>query len=114
MQAPLISQKVLGLPGREVTKWGTSYGSTWDFYGQALVVTAAIKRAKSIDTTVVKAKLEDTTQVWPYDLLIGGKATFGTSVAKTLYAAGNHQIVNPYTISVVKDGKDTNAAVVNP
>ena len=114
MQPPLVSSNVINLASREKAKWGTAYGSTWDFYSQALVVTAAIQRAKSQDPTVVKALLEDTTQVWPYDTLKGGQATFGTSVTKTLYAVPSHQIVNPYTITVVKDGQDTNAAVVNP
>jgi branched-chain amino acid transport system substrate-binding protein len=114
MQPPLVSQNVIDLPNREKAKWGTAYGSTWDFYSQALVVTAAIQKAKSFDSTVVKSLLEDTNQVWPYETLKGGKATFGTSVTKTLYKVPNHQIVNPYTITVVKDGQDTNAAVVNP
>jgi branched-chain amino acid transport system substrate-binding protein len=115
MQPPLVGQSALNLTTRENAKYGVAYGSTWDFYSQALVICEAIKKAGSIDPTVVKALLEDSTQVWPYDTLTGGKATFGTSVTKTLYGANaNHQIVNPYTISVVKDGQDTNAAVVNP
>jgi branched-chain amino acid transport system substrate-binding protein len=114
MQPPLVSQSVIDLPNREKTKWGTAYGSTWDFYRQALVVTAAIQRAKSSDPTVVKALLEDSNQKWPYETLKGGQAAFGTSVTKTLYKVPSHQIVNPYTITVVKAGQDTNAAVVNP
>jgi branched-chain amino acid transport system substrate-binding protein len=115
MQPPYVSQNVLNLTNREKAKWGTAYGSTWDFYSQASVVCAAIERAKSIDPTVVKGLLEDTTQVWPYDTLTGGQATFGTGIANTLYGANaSHQIVNPYTISVVHNGADTNAAVVNP
>ena len=114
MQPPLVSQNVINLANRETTKWGTPYGSTWDFYSQALVVTEAIQKAKSLDPTVVKGVLEDSTKVWPYDTLTGGKATFGTSVTKTLYKVPSHQIVNPYTISIVKNGQDTNAAVVNP
>lgn len=115
MQPPDVSQNVIDLAKREVTEWGVSYGSTWDFYSQALVVIAAIERAKSLDPTVIAKLLEDPTQVWPYDTLVGGQATFGTGITQTLYSANaNHQIVNPYTISIIHNGQDTNAAVINP
>jgi len=115
MQPPLVGTNALNLVTRENAKYGVAYGSTWDFYSQALVICAAIKKAGSTDPTVVKALLEDSSQVWPYETLAGGTATFGTSVTKALYGGNaSHQIVNPYTISVVKDGADTNAAVVNP
>ena len=116
MEAPLVSQKFLDLPAREKAKFGDVYGNTWDFYSMASVMVAAMQRTKSVDPTVIKNILEDTTQVWPYEMFVGGKATFGTSVAKTLFANSlyNHQMMNSYTISVIKNGKDTNAKVITP
>ena len=116
LQAPLISQKFIDLPAREQTKFGSTYGNIWDFYSQALVLVAAMQRANSVDPTVIKNILEDPTQVWPYDMFVGGKATFGTGAAKVLYGTENYmnQMVNPYTISVIKSGQDTNAKMITP
>ena len=116
MGAPLVSQTFIDLANREKSTYGTAYGNTWDFYSQATQMVEAMQRAKSVDPTVIKNILEDSTQVWPYNMFVGGKATFGTSVAKTLYGNAGYlnQIVNPYTVSIIKKGVDTNAAVVNP
>ena len=59
-RAPYVSTVALGLPAREVAKWGASYGSTWDFYSQAIIIFTAMRRAQSVDPTAVKAILEDT------------------------------------------------------
>jgi branched-chain amino acid transport system substrate-binding protein len=116
MVSPLVSQKFLDLAAREKTKFGISYGNTWDFYSQALILVAAMQRADSVDPTAIKNILEDTTQVWPYEMFVGGQATFGTGSAKTLFGNSDYmnQIINPYTISVIKNGKDTNAVAINP
>jgi branched-chain amino acid transport system substrate-binding protein len=116
LQAPLVSQKFIDLSARENAKFGSSYGNTWDFYSQALVLVAAMQRAKSVDPTVIKNILENPAQVWPYEMFVGGQATFGTGAAKVLYGNLNYmnQIVNPYTISLVQSGKDTNAQMVTP
>jgi hypothetical protein len=65
---------------------------------------------------VIKNILENPAQVWPYEMFVGGQATFGTGAAKVLYGNLNYmnQIVNPYTISLVQSGKDTNAQMVTP
>jgi branched-chain amino acid transport system substrate-binding protein len=112
---PLISPTALGLAAREVAKWGTSYGDTWDFYGQTILMLTAMKRAQSIDTTAVKNILQDPTQKWPYVAFTEGTATFDSAVAKALYGANAlNQISAPYAISVIHNGNDTVAAVVNP
>jgi len=112
---PLISPTALGLAAREVAKWGTSYGDTWDFYGQTTLMLTAMKRAQSLDTTAVKNILQDPTQIWPYVAFTQGTATFDSAAAKSLYGANAiNQISAPYAISVIHNGNDTVAAVVNP
>ena len=50
--------KILTILGaREKTEFGTSYGNTWDFYSQALILVAAMQRA-DVDPTVIKNILE--------------------------------------------------------
>ena len=115
MEAPMVGQKVLDLPAREVAKWGQAYGVTWDFYSQAAVLFAAIARAKNADSTVVRDMLADNTQSWPYPATNGGSATFGSSAAKALYGAdANHQMLNSFIFGIIKNGVDTNAALINP
>ena len=116
MVAPVVSQQFINLAAREKAEYGTSYSNTWDFYSQASIMVEAIERAKSVDPTVIKNLLEDSTQVWPYNMFVGGTATFGTGIAKTLYGNANYrnQIVNPYTISIIHNGVDTNTVVINP
>ena len=113
--APTVSPVVLGLPAREVAKWGTSYGSTWDFYSQAWTMFQAIKRAGSVDTTAVKAILDDDTQKYDYAAITGGFATFGSTAALAQFGTdGTHQIANAWTICIIHNGQDTIASVINP
>ena len=116
MVAPLVSTTFINLAAREKSIYGNSYGNTWDFYSQATQMVEAMQRANSVDPTVIKNILEDTTQVWPYNMFVGGQATFGTGIAQKLYPTliYQNQMVNPYTISMIKNGVDINAAVVTP
>jgi branched-chain amino acid transport system substrate-binding protein len=112
--APQASTVVLGLPAREVTKWGTSYSDTWDFYTQAMIMFTAMQRAGSIDTTVVKNILQDSTQVWPYAALTGATAKFNGTTAQAIYGANaTNQISNSYPVSVIHNGADTIAAIID-
>ncbi|MFY9813105.1 MAG: ABC transporter substrate-binding protein [Dehalococcoidales bacterium] len=114
-EAPYVSTVALGLPAREVAKWGASYGSTWDFYSQAMIMFTAMQRAQSVDPTAVKAILEDTTQKWPYVAIANGVSTFGSPTAQALYGAdASHQILNPWAICVIKNGQDTIATIIEP
>jgi branched-chain amino acid transport system substrate-binding protein len=114
-EAPYVSDVALGLPAREVAKWGTSYGSTWDFYSQAMIMFTAMQRARSVDPTAVKAILEDPTQEWPYVAIAGGVSTFDSPTAQALYGANaSHQILNPWAICVIKNGQDTIATIIEP
>ena len=115
MEAPMVGQQVLDLPAREIARWGQAYGVTWDFYSQAAVLFAAIARAKSVDSTVVRDILADNTQSWPYPATTGGTATFGSPAAQKLYGAdANHQMLNSFIFGIIKNGLDTNAVLVNP
>jgi hypothetical protein len=114
--APLVSQTFINLPAREKTEFGATYGVTWDFYSQALIMIAAMQRANSIDPAAVKAILEDPTQVWDYPMFVGGHGSFGSDAAKKLYPnlLYNHQFNNSCCVSIIHNGQDTNAAVINP
>jgi branched-chain amino acid transport system substrate-binding protein len=112
--APQASSVVLGLPAREVAKWGTSYSDTWDFYTQAMIMFTAMQRAGSIDTTTVKNILQDSTQLWPYAALTGATAHFNGKTAQTLYGANaTNQISNSYPVSVIHNGADTIAGIID-
>jgi branched-chain amino acid transport system substrate-binding protein len=113
--AGVVTDAILGLPARQDAKWGAHYCCTWDFYSQAMTLFQAIKKAKSVDPEKVKAILDDHTQTFDYAALVGGKATFGSAQANTVFGAdGGHQILNAFTVTIIKDGKDTKGAVINP
>lgn len=113
--APQVSPVILGLPAREVAKWGTSYGVTWDFYCEATLMFNAMQRANSVDTTAVKNILQDPTQVWPYLLFPGSTSAFDAAYAKSIYGANAiNQITNPFAICVIHNGQDTIAAITSP
>ena len=115
MKAPTVTDAVLGLPAREVAKWGTAYCCTWDFYSQAMVMIEAMKRAKSVDSTAVRNILQDGTQKWPYAAINGGVCTFNSAPAQALYGAdATNQILNPYAICIIHNGQDTVATVIQP
>jgi branched-chain amino acid transport system substrate-binding protein len=112
--APQASATVLALPAREVAKWGTSYSDTWDFYTQATIMFTAMQRAKSVDTTAIKNILQDPTQSWPYAALTGATAKFDGQDAQAIYGANaTNQISNSYPVSVIHNGADTIAAIIN-
>jgi ABC-type branched-subunit amino acid transport system substrate-binding protein len=113
--APTVSPTILGLPAREDAKWGAHYGSTWDFYSQAWTMFQAIKKADSVDTTAVKAILDDDTQKYDYAAITGGYATFGSPTAIAQFGSdGTHQITNAWTVCIIHNGQDTIASVINP
>ncbi len=115
MEAPMVSAQAINLPAREVAEWGQSYGVTWDFYGQATVLCEAIKKANSINSTTVRDMLTDNTQVWPYPVLVGGTAVFGSPKAQAFYGANaNHQMLESFVFGVIHNGQDTNAVQINP
>ena len=115
MEAPLVSQQTLGLPAREIAKWGQAYGVTWDFYSQASLLFQAMKRANSVDSTAISNILKDPSQTWSWDAIAGGTAQFGSSSAMTIFGAdGSHQISHACMIGIIHNGVDTNASVINP
>jgi branched-chain amino acid transport system substrate-binding protein len=115
MEAPMVSPQAINLPAREVAEFGQSYGVTWDFYGQATVLCEAIAKAKSVDSTTVRDLLTDNTQVWPYPILVGGTAVFGSSIAQQFYGANaTHQMLESYVFGVIRNGQDTNFKQINP
>ena len=117
MVPPMISQKFIDLPAREQAKYGIIYGVTWDFYSQALIMIEAMKRAQSVDPTAIKNILEDTTQVWPYEMLVGGNLVFGSATAEKVLGTNllyTHQGTNSYVIAIIKNGEDTNGALITP
>jgi branched-chain amino acid transport system substrate-binding protein len=115
LQAPIASPTILGLPARSTAEWGASYGDEWDFYSEAWVLFQAIKKADSIDTTAVKAVLDNDSNVYDYAAITGGTATFGSPEALAdIGPDGTHQIDNAWTICVVHNGVDTEAYLYNP
>ena len=116
LQAPLVSQTILDLPGREKAKYGTAYGVTWTNWGAGNIFTQLIQRAGSVDPTDVKKVLDDSSQVFDYPAFTGvSKAVWGGPVAESYYPGyGSHQIVIPYVISMIQNGQDTNAQLVTP
>jgi len=115
-QAPFVSSITLALPGREVAKWGASYGVTWDFYSQATIMYTAMKRADSVDTTAVKNILQDPTQTWPYAAITGGVAKFDTPEAVALVGAADatNQILTPWAIDIIHNGQDVIQTIIEP
>jgi branched-chain amino acid transport system substrate-binding protein len=113
---PQVSDVVIGLPARETAKYGAAYGNTWDFYSQASIMIAAMKRANSVDSTAVRNILQDSTQKWPYVAINGGVATFGSAVAQQVYGANNasHQLYCSWPICIIRGGKDTIGAIITP
>jgi branched-chain amino acid transport system substrate-binding protein len=119
LNMPLISgvvtDAILGLPARQDAKWGAHYCCTWDFYSQAMILFQAMQKAKSVDSVKVKAILDDYSQSYDYAALVGGKATFGSTPSMTVFGPdGGHQILNAFPVTIIKDGKDTKGAVINP
>jgi ABC-type branched-subunit amino acid transport system substrate-binding protein len=115
MQAPYVTSTVLGLPAREVAKWGASYVSTWDFYSQALIMFDAMKAANSVDTTAVKTILQDPTREWTYAALSGGLATFDSPMAQQWFGANaTNQILDAWAICKIHNGQDFIATIINP
>jgi len=112
---PQVSNAVLGLPAREDAKWGAHYCCTWDFYSEAMIMLDAMKQAKSVDPTVVKAKIDQSGAKFVYAALNGGTATFGSAASNAVFGAdGGHQVTNSWAITIVKGGKDTIGAVISP
>jgi ABC-type branched-subunit amino acid transport system substrate-binding protein len=115
MQAPYVSNTVLGLAAREVSKWGTAYGDTWDFYSQATTMFEAMQKANSIDTTAVKNTLQDPNQQFSYPAISGGVSTFDSSVAQTVYGNdATNQILEPWVICIIHNGLDEIQTVIEP
>jgi branched-chain amino acid transport system substrate-binding protein len=111
-----ISDAALGLPARETAKWGTPYCCTWDFYSEAMIMLDAIKQAKSVDPTVVKAKIDSPGAKFTYAAIKNGTATFGSAASNAVFgtSVGLHQVTNSWAITIVKDGKDTIGTIINP
>jgi branched-chain amino acid transport system substrate-binding protein len=111
-----ISDAALGLPDREDAKWGAHYCCTWDFYSEAMIMLDAIKQAKSVDPTVVKAKIDSTGAKFTYAAIKNGTATFGSSASNTIFGTdvGLHQVTNSWAITIIKGGKDTIGTIINP
>ena len=115
MQPPYVTSTVLALPDREVAKWGAAYGLTWDLYSQATIMFEAMQRANSVDPTVVKNMLQDSTQKWPFAAITGGVSAFDTPVAQALFGANaTNQIFSPWPICVIHNGQDVVATIIQP
>jgi branched-chain amino acid transport system substrate-binding protein len=115
MQAPYVSSTVLGLAARETAKWGTSYGDTWDFYDQAMIMFEAMQKANSVDTTAVKNILQDHTMQFAYPALSGGFATFGSTAAQSVYGKdASNQVLTSWVICIIHNGKDEIQTVITP
>jgi len=114
-----VSSAVLGLPAREVahsgSAWGTAYCCTWDFYSEAGIMFDAMKQAKSVDPTVVKAKLDQAGAKFNYAAINNGIATFGSPASNAIFGAnGGHQVTNSWPIDIIKNGKDTIGTIITP
>lgn len=111
---PPLSKKIIALPEREKAKYGKFFPNTHDFYVPGILIAEAIKRAQSVDTTDVKKILEDSRQVWPYDVLENGSLRFGVPRCIEFFGeSGKHQAYYPYIISTIQNGKDVNLATIN-
>jgi branched-chain amino acid transport system substrate-binding protein len=111
-----ISDAALGLPAREDAKWSAHYCCTWDFYSEAMIMLDAIKQAKSVDPTVVKAKIDSPGAKFTYAAIKNGTATFGSAASNAVFgtSVGLHQVTNSWAITIVKGGKDTIGTIINP
>jgi branched-chain amino acid transport system substrate-binding protein len=111
-----ISDAALGLPAREDAKWGAHYCCTWDFYSEAMIMLDAIKQAKSVDPTVVKAKIDSPGAKFTYAAIKNGTATFGSAASNAVFgtSVGLHQVTNSWAITIVKNGADTIGTIINP
>jgi hypothetical protein len=114
-----VSSAVLGLPAREVahsgSAWGTAYCCTWDFYSEAGIMFDAMKQAKSVDPTVVKAKLDQAGAKFNYAAINNGIATFGSPASNAIFGTnGGHQVTNSWPIDIIKNGKDTIGTIITP
>ena len=98
-----------------MSKWGTAYGDTWDFYSQATTMIEAMQKANSIDTTAVKNTLQDPNQQFSYPAISGGVSTFDSSVAQTVYGNdATNQILEPWVICIIHNGVDEIQTVIGP
>ena len=111
-----ISDAALGLPAREDAKWNAHYCCTWDFYSEAMIMLDAIKQAKSVDPTVVKAKIDSPGAKFTYAAIKNGTATFGSAASNAVFgtSVGLHQVTNSWAITIVKNGADTIGTIINP
>ena len=112
-----ISAAVLGLPAREDAKIGApTYCCTWDFYSEAMIMLDAIKQAKSVDPTVVKAKIDSAGAKFTYAAINNGTATFGSAASDAVFGTtvGLHQVTNSWAITIIKGGEDTIGTIINP